>query len=113
MQQEQLKQRIARVEECADQAKQACQQAGNVPQDLKDCVMSLHQQASATKHATQGQESASEDSLRKDIVQLEDTADRAMQACRNAGNIDPQLQQAVQRAHAEASSLKKELMQAA
>jgi len=113
MQQEQLKQRIDRVEECADQAKQACQKAGNVPQDLKQCVMSLHEQASATKHATQGQESASEDSLRKDIAQLEETADRAMQACRSAGNVDAQLQQAVQRAHAEVSSLKKDLMQAA
>ena len=46
-------------------------------------------------------------------MQLEETADRAMQACRSAGNVDPQLQQAVQRAHAEASSLKKEMMQAA
>jgi hypothetical protein len=113
MQQEQLKQRIDRLEQCADEAKQACQKAGNVPQELKECVMTLHEQASATKHATQGQESATEDSLRKDIMQLEETADRAMQACRSAGNVDPQLQQAVQRAHAEASSLKKETMQAA
>ena len=37
-------------------------------------------------------------------------ADRAMQACRNAGNsVDPQLQQAVQRAHGEISSLKKQM----
>ena len=113
MQQEQLKQRIERLEQSADQAKQACQKAGNVPEDLKQCVMALHEQASATKHATQGQESATPDSLRKDIVQLEETADRTMQACRNAGNVDPQLQQAVQRAHAEASSLKKELLQEA
>ena len=113
MQQEQLKQRIERLEQSADEAKQACQKAGNVPEDLRQCVMNLHSQASATKHATQGQESATEDSLRKDIVQLEETADRAMQACRSAGNVDPQLQQAVQRAHAEASSLKKEVMQAA
>jgi len=113
MEQGQLKQRIERVEECADQAKQACQKAGNVPEDLKQCVMALHQQASATKHASQGQESATSDSLRKDIVQLEETADRTMQACRNAGNVDPQLQQAVQRAHAEASSLKKQLLQEA
>jgi hypothetical protein len=113
MQEEQLKQRIARLEESADQAKQACRKAGDVPEDLKQCVMTLHEQASATKHASQGLESATQDSLRKDIVQLEETADRAMQACRNAGNVDPQLQQAVQRAHAEASSLKRELLQEA
>ena len=113
MQQEQLKQRIARVEEYADQAKQACMKGGNLPEDLKQSIATLHEQASATKHASQGQESASEDSLRKDVIQLEETADRAMQACRNAGNVDPQVQQDVQRAHAEVSSLKKEMMQAA
>jgi uncharacterized protein Yka (UPF0111/DUF47 family) len=111
MQIEQLKQRIDRIEESADQAKQACQK-GSPPSELRECVANLHQQASAAKHAAQGQ-SASEGSLRQDVVQLESAADRAMQACRSAGNVDPQLQQAVQRTHAEASSLKKELMQAA
>jgi len=112
MQTEQLKQRIERIEQSADEAKRACQNA-SVPQDLKDCILRFHQQASATKHATQGQESATEDSLRRDVQQLEETADRAMQACRNAGsNVDQQVQQAVQRAHAETSSLKKELLQA-
>jgi chromosome segregation ATPase len=112
MQIEQLKQRMDRIEESADQAKQACQK-GSPPSDLRECVARLHEQASATKHALQGQESASEESLRRDVMQLEDTADRAMQACRNAGNVDPQLQQAVQRTHSEVSSLKKEMMQAA
>jgi hypothetical protein len=32
-----------------------------------------------------------------------------MQACRTGGNIDPQTQQAVQRAHDEISNLKKQL----
>lgn len=112
MQFEQVKQRIDRIEESADQAKQACQK-GSPPSDLRECVARMHEQASATKHAMQGQESASEEIVRKDVMQLEDTADRAMQACRNAGNVDPQLQQAVQRTHAEVSSLKKEMMQAA
>jgi len=113
MQSEELKQRIARVEECADQARQACQK-GTVTADLRQCIDDLHQKARAAKHATQGQESASEDSLRKDVVQLEETADRAMQACRNAGSsVDAQTQQAVQQAHAEISGLKKDLMQAA
>jgi uncharacterized protein (UPF0335 family) len=113
MQSEQLKQRIERIEQCADEAKKACQNA-SIPEDLKQCVMSLHEQASATKHATQGQESATDDSLRKDVVQLEETADRAMQACRNAGsNVDPQLREAIERTHREASDLKKEMLQAA
>lgn len=113
MQTEQLKQRIERIEQCADDAKRACQNS-SVPDDLRQCIMQMHAQASATKHATQGQESATEDSLRASVVQLEETADRAKQACRNAGsNVDPQVQQAVLQAHNEISSLKKELLQAA
>lgn len=113
MQSEELKQRIARAEECADQAKQACQN-GTVTADLRQCIDDLHQKARAMKHATQGQDAPSEDGLRKDVVQLEETADRAMQACRNAGSsVDGQTQQAVQAAHAEISRLKKDLMQAA
>ena len=114
MQSEQLKQRIARVEQSADEARSACQKASFVPEDLKQAVLTLHEQASAAKHATQGQESASEDSLRKDVMQLEQTADRAMQACRMARDkMDPQLQQAIENAHREASALKHEMTQAA
>lgn len=113
MQIDELKQRIARVEEFADQAKQACQK-GTVTSDLRQSIDDLHQKARAAKHAGEGQESATEDSLRKDVMQIEESADRAMQACRNAGSsVDAQTQQAVLRVHAEASSLKKDMMQAA
>jgi hypothetical protein len=43
-------------------------------------------------------------------MQLEQAADRAMQACRQAGgSVDPQTQQAVQSAHDELSRMKKQL----
>ena len=42
-------------------------------------------------------------------MQLEQAGDRAMKACRSAGNVDPGVQQAVQRAHEEASNLKKQI----
>ena len=114
MQDQELKQRIDRLEQCADDAKRACQSA-KPSSELSECVAKLHEQASAAKQACQGQQgSASQESMRRDVTQLEETADRAMQACRNAGSgVDPQLQQAIQRAHAEASSLKKDMMQAA
>ena len=66
---------------------------------------SLHQRASQAKHAQQD-----EGGMRDAVMQLEQLADRAMQACRNAGgNVDPQLKDAVQRAHSEASQLKKQV----
>jgi hypothetical protein len=47
--------------------------------------------------------------VREAVMQLEQAGDRAMQACRQAGSVDAKLQQAVQRAHAEASNLKKQV----
>jgi uncharacterized protein Yka (UPF0111/DUF47 family) len=111
MQMNDVKQRIDRVEQCADQAEQAMQ-GGQVSGDLKQCVDQMHQQARQAQQAcsTQGQGQQGDASrLRDPVMQLEQAADRAMNACRKAGNVDPKLQQAIQQAHQEASSLKKEI----
>ncbi|GAB3658046.1 hypothetical protein [Ramlibacter alkalitolerans] len=109
MQTSNIQQSISSIEECADEAKRA---AASAPGDLKQSVEQLHQQArqaqqACSSNASQQQGDASQ--LREPVMQLEQAADRAMQACRNAGNVDPQLQQAIQRAHQQASSLKKQL----
>jgi hypothetical protein len=105
-----LKQRIDRVEECADEAERAVQ-SGSVPSELRQSVDAMHQQARQAQQAcsTSQQQGADESRLRDAVMQLEQAGDRAVQACRNAGNVDPKVQQAVQRAHDEASSLKKQL----
>jgi molecular chaperone GrpE (heat shock protein) len=109
MQADQLKERINRVEECADQARQAVQ-AGSVPQELMQTVDSLHQQARQAKQDAGSQQQMGQDGLKQAVMQMEQTGDRAMQACRSAGNqVDPQTQQAVQRVHDEISSLKKQI----
>ena len=110
MQADQLKERINRIEECADEAKRAVQQ-GQVPPELRQQVDSLHQQARQAKMQANDQQQMGQgqDSLKQAVMQLEQTGDRAVQACRSGGNVDPQTQQAVQRAHDEISSLKKQL----
>jgi len=47
--------------------------------------------------------------LREVVAPLEQASDRPMQACRNAGNVDAKLRQAVQRAHDEASGLRMQM----
>jgi hypothetical protein len=101
---QELRQCVNRIEECADEAKRAMH-SGSPPQELRQCVEDMHQQAREAKQDGSGDEAA----LRGRVMQLEQTADRAMQACRSAGNVDPQLQQAVQRAHDEVSKLKKQM----
>ena len=108
MQADQLKERIDRIEECADEAKRAVQ-AGSVPQDLRQAVDQLHQQARQAKQQASGQQAgqqqAGQGGLEQAVMQMEQTGDRAMQACRSAGaTCDPQAQQAVQRAHDEISA---------
>jgi hypothetical protein len=109
MQINEVKQRIDRVEQCADDAERAIQ-AGSVSGELRQSVDAMHQQARQAQQACGSQQQQGDPSqLRNVVQQLEQAGDRAMQACRNAGNVDPGLQQAIQRAHEEASNLKKQL----
>jgi len=109
MQMSEVKQRIDQVEQCADEAERAMQ-AGSVPGDLRQSVDAMHQQARQAQQACSSQQQQGDESrLREVVMQLEQAGDRAVQACRNAGQVDPRLQQAIERAHDEASSLKKQL----
>jgi hypothetical protein len=109
MQMNEIKQGIDRVEQCADDAERAMQ-AGSVSADLRQSVDAMHQQARQAQQACGSQQQQGDQTrVREAVMQLEQAGDRAMQACRQAGNVDPQLQQAVQRAHSEASNLKKQV----
>lgn len=109
MQADQLKQRIDKIEECADEAKRAVQ-AGSAPAELRQVVGSLHEQARQAQQAAGGSQQMGQDSVRNSVMQMEQTGDRAMQVCRSAGtSVDQKTQQAVQRAHDEISGLKKQM----
>lgn len=109
MQATELKQRIDRVEQCADEAERAIQ-SGSVQGELRQSIDAMHQQARQAQQACgSSQQQGDQGRLRDVVTQLEQASDRAMQACRKAGNVDPKVQQAIQSAHDEASSLKKQL----
>ena len=102
---QELKQRIDRIEDLVDEAKDALE-VSSAPQALQQAVESLHQQAREAKHSN----SMDEGLLRQAALRIEQAADQAKDACAQAGNaVDPQAQQAVLRAHEEASRLKKEI----
>jgi hypothetical protein len=109
MQMNEIKQGIDRVEQCADDAERTMQ-SGSVPAELRQSVDAMHQQARQAQQACGSQQQQGDQAqVRQAVMQLEQAGDRAMQACRQAGSVDPKLQQAVQRAHAEASNLKKQV----
>ena len=105
MQADQIKSGIERAEACADDAKRALQQSQSASPELRQTVESLHRQLSQAKKQPQ----MGEDSLRNVVLQAEQASDRAVAACRSSGNVDSQLQQAVQRTHQELSNLKKQV----
>lgn len=111
MQTDQMKQNINRIEQCVDEAKRAVQ-SGSVPSEVRQCVDAMHEQARQAQQSVNSgdQQQAGQDGFRQQVMQLEQTGDRAMQACRTAGDsLDPQAQQAIKRAHDEISSLKKQI----
>jgi hypothetical protein len=52
----------------------------------------LHQQARQAQQTCSGEQQVDQDAVRGTMARLEQTGDRAVQACRNAGgSVNPQL----------------------
>jgi hypothetical protein len=104
----QFQQRVERIEQCADEAVKAMKQAGDAPDELRQCVTRLHEQARQLR--AEARQASDQTQLSGSVDSLEQTGDRAKAACRGAGNrVDPQLQSAVMKAHDEISGLKKQM----
>lgn len=124
MEQNQLRRRINEVAQSAEDAKRASY--GNaVPAEVRECVDKMYWQARQAREACtplqqaqqggpQGQQQAAQPAvdqgqLRGMVETLEELGDRAVQACRASGNVDPALEQALQRAHGDASALRQQM----
>ena len=107
MQPEQIKRQFATVEQTVQQATQACQADQSAPQELKDSVRELGDQSRQAHEFMQG--AKDEASMRQCIDDLEESSDRAKQACENAGNVSSKVKDAVLRAHQTISQLKHQL----
>ena len=108
MQMTQVQQSIDQIEECADQAMAALREGQAAPDELRRCVSDMHRQARQARDLAR--QASDEQEVVGSIEELEETGDRAMQACKDAGTgIAPQLQTAIKRTHDEISRLKDEL----
>jgi len=107
MQPDKIKQQFAQVEQCVKQATQACQTDQAASQELKDSVRELGDQSRQAHEFMQG--TKDEASMRQCIDDLEESSDRAKEACQSAGNVSQNLKDAVLRAHQTISQLKHQL----
>jgi hypothetical protein len=102
MQTQAIQQAIDSIESAADKAVAGLKK-GQVSAELEQSVQQLHQQARSKRSLDDPAQ------LQQAVMEIEQTADRAVAACRQAGQVDPSLQQAIQDAHQQASKLKREL----
>lgn len=106
MQAEQIRQNLERIEAYVDEARQAVKTA-SAPEEVRKAVGSLHEQASSAKH----QPLMDHVLYRETVLQLEELADDAMRACRDAGGgLAPEVLEAVRRAHGELSRMKEAVL---
>jgi ABC-type transporter Mla subunit MlaD len=107
MQTQLAKQQLPQIDQHVRNAAQLCQTSDNVPDALRECIGELERE---TGEAAAMVTNEQDDQHILDCVDhLEELGDRAMQACRQAGNLDTQVQKAVQTAHGAISELKHRL----
>jgi ABC-type transporter Mla subunit MlaD len=107
MQVEQIRERFSRIEEWLDDAAQACRESNTVPDALRNCLDELDRESDQAKHLVETEND--QERIRQSVEKLEAVGDRAMQACRQARNLDQKLQVSLSQAHFEISKLKQQL----
>jgi len=106
MQTNEIQKRFSTIERSIEQVTQACRSQSNIPQDLKDCVQELDQQADQARQELLSQD---EFRIRQCVDKLEQLSDRAERAVEGAGHVDERVRNAILQAHSELSSLKHQL----
>jgi len=102
-----VKEQLPRIDQHVRNAAQLCQSSDNVPDALRDCIGELEREAGQA--ASMVSEEQNEQRLLDCVDHLEELGDRAMQACRQATNVDDQVQKAVETVHGALSDLKHRL----
>ena len=100
----QIRQQLTQVGLIIHRATQALRSDKAAPQELIDHVQRLDQQSQQAQETVQYAQDA--ELLKQYLVEMEQTSDRANQACENARDLGAQAKSAVQFAHQEVSSLK-------
>ncbi len=107
MQANEIRQRFSHVEQTIHHVAELCQAAVTVPMDLKDCIQQLDQRSMQAQEILQ--QSMDENRIRQYVDDLEQLGDRTRDACQEADAVNPELKDAVMRAHRELSDLKRQM----
>lgn len=106
MQINEIQQRFNRIQQSINQAAQACQADGSVPQDLKDTLSDMYEQSRHTRDVLQSQDQMQ---IMESVDELEELSDQAQRAVMRADDVNEEIKNAVMQAHNELSSLKHQI----
>lgn len=100
---------FSNIQQSIGNAAELCQITSDVPEDVRECVSELERES---EHAMRALENEDNDNrIIQCIDRLEQLGDRAIAACREAGDaVDPQLGSAAQQARDAIADLKRRLL---
>lgn len=107
MQPNQVKDALPQIDRHARNAAQLCQTSANVPDELRQCIGELERETGQAASMVREEQNAQR--ILDCVDHLEELGDRAMRACKEGGNVDGQVEQAVKTVHGAISDLKHQL----
>lgn len=107
MQASQVKEQLPQIDQQVRNAAQLCQTSDNVPDELRNCIGELERETAEAASVVADEQNPQR--IIDCVDHLEELGDRAMQACRQASNVDEQVRDAVQTVHGAISDLKHRL----
>lgn len=107
MQIEQVKDRFSQVEQCIHNAAQTCEQSGDAPDQLRNCLAELEHESHHTRELVEQTQDGGE--IKQCVDKMAKIGDRALQVFGGGNYVDDQLQVAVRQARKAISALKQTL----
>lgn len=107
MQPGQVRDQFSRIKQCIENANQACRSVKDVPDALRTSLGELDRASDQAMHVVT--QTPDEQGIGQCVDQLEQLGDRMMEACKQSGAIDWDVQSAVRDAHDAIAELKHQL----
>lgn len=106
LQANEIQQRFTHIQQSIQEAEQACKQAGDAPDEIRDCIEKLSREA---RQAQSIMQSNDQQRIQQCVDNLEDMGDEAKRISRSLPTMPAHVEAAVTRVHAELSDLKHKL----
>jgi methyl-accepting chemotaxis protein len=106
LQANEIQQRFTHIQQTIKQAEQACQKAGDTPDEMRNCIDKLSREAQQAQSVMQSND---QQRILQTVDSLEDMGDEAKRISRSLPSMPADVEAAVTRVHAELSDLKHKL----